>query len=144
MLRLAWVVSQFPAQYLGKLLGFNLWKLITQLPGVFLPFVRHFLSGCVCHVVYEVWLVRYLFFSFQAWYFLKWIITSVGQRKHKHVSTPYEFLIVINRMIKFDCRKWSNKIELTKKKIAIGMQSNLRFPKYWQNMHGIIRIETCQ
>ena len=37
----AWVVSQFPAQYFRKLPGFNLSKL-TQLSGVFFPFVGHF------------------------------------------------------------------------------------------------------
>ena len=38
------------------------------------------------HVVYEVWLVSCLFFSFQIWYFRKWIITSIGQSKHMRVT----------------------------------------------------------
>ena len=38
------------------------------------------------HVVYEVWLLSYLYFSFQIWYFWKWIITSIGQSKHMRVS----------------------------------------------------------
>ena len=38
------------------------------------------------HVVYEVWLDSYLFFSFQIWYFWKWIITSIGQSKHMRVT----------------------------------------------------------
>ena len=41
MLRLARVVSQFPAQYFGKEIGFNIWKLIL-LSGVFPTFVGHF------------------------------------------------------------------------------------------------------
>ena len=40
----------------------------------------------LCHVVYEVWLVSYLFPSFQTWYFRKWIITSIGQSKHMWVT----------------------------------------------------------
>ena len=70
MLRLARVVSQFPAQYFGKETGFNIWKL-TQLSGVFPPFVGHFFKQArkrevkLRHVVNEVWLVSYLFFSFQ-------------------------------------------------------------------------------
>ena len=44
MLRLVRVVSQFPAQYSGRLPGFNLWKL-TRLWGVFFPpFVGHLLN----------------------------------------------------------------------------------------------------
>ena len=31
------------------------------------------------YVVYKVWLVSYLFFSFQIWYLRKWISTSVGE-----------------------------------------------------------------
>ena len=91
MLCLARVVSQFPAQYFGNLPGFNLWKL-TWLSGVFPPFVGHFVKRArerevkLRHVVYEVWLVSYLFFSFQIWYFRKWIITSIGQSKHMRVT----------------------------------------------------------
>ena len=71
--------------------GFNLWKL-SRLSGVFLPFVGHFFKrarepeGKLRHVVYEVWLVSYLFFLFQIWYFLKWIITNIGQSKHMRVT----------------------------------------------------------
>ena len=70
------VVSQFPAQYFGKLPGFNLLKL-TRLSGVFPPFFGHFFKRArerevkLRHVVYEVLLVSYLFFSFQIWYFRK-------------------------------------------------------------------------
>ena len=104
MLRLARVVSQFPAQYFGNLAGFNLWKL-TWLSGVFPPFVGHFVKRArerevkLRHVVYEVWLVSYLFFSFQIWYFRKCIITSIGQSKHMRVTrfNPYEFLVSPNR-----------------------------------------------
>ena len=60
MLRLAQVVSQFPAQHFRKLPGFNLSKL-TQLSGVFLPFVDHFYKRALEHgevklrqVVYKV------------------------------------------------------------------------------------------
>ena len=62
MLRLARLVSQFPAQYFGKLPGFNLSKL-TRLSGVFPPFVGHFFKRArerevkLRHVVYEVRLV---------------------------------------------------------------------------------------
>ena len=69
MLSLARVVSQFPAQYFGKLPGFNLWKL-TRLSGVFPLCFGHFFKRVrerevkLRHVVYEVWLVSYLFFSF--------------------------------------------------------------------------------
>ena len=38
------------------------------------------------HVVYEFWLGIYLFFSFQIWYFVKWIISSIGQSKHMRVT----------------------------------------------------------
>ena len=75
--------------------------------GVFPPFVGHFFKRArnpevkLRHVVYEVWLVSYLFFSFQIWHFRKWIITSIGQSKHMswelQVSTPYEFLLIYNR-----------------------------------------------
>ena len=92
MLRLARVVrQQYPAQCFGKIPGFNLWKL-SRLSGVFPPFVGHFFKrarepeGKLRHVVYEVWLVSYLFFSFQIWYFRKWIITSIGQSKHMRVT----------------------------------------------------------
>ena len=92
VLRLAWVVrQQYPDQCFGKIPGFNLWKL-SQLSGVFPPFVGYFFKrawepeGELHHVVYEVWLVSYLFFSFQIWYFWKWIITSIGQSKHMRVT----------------------------------------------------------
>ena len=60
--------------------------------GSFPPFVGHFFKRArepevkLRHVVYEVWLVSYLFFSFQIWYFRKWTITSVGQSKHTRVT----------------------------------------------------------
>ena len=40
-----------------------------------------------------LWLVSYLFFSFQISYFRKWIITSIREANiwELHVSTPYEF-----------------------------------------------------
>ena len=44
MLCLARVVRQFPAQYFGKLPGFNLWKL-TRLSGVFFPVCRPFFEA---------------------------------------------------------------------------------------------------
>ena len=53
---------------------------------------RHFFKrarepeGKLRHVVYEIWLVSYLFFSFQIWYFRKWIITSMRQSKHMRVT----------------------------------------------------------
>ena len=37
-------------------------------------------------VVYELWSVSYLCFSFQIWYFWNWIITSIGQSKHMRVA----------------------------------------------------------
>ena len=80
MLRLVRVVrQQNPAQCFGKILGFNLWKL-SRLSGVFHPFVGHFFKRArepeikLRHVVYEIWLVSYLFFSIQICYFRKWII----------------------------------------------------------------------
>ena len=91
MLRLARVVSQCPAQNFSKLSGFNLWKL-TRLSGVFPPVYGHFFKRVrerevkLRHVVYEVWWVSHLFFSFQIWYFRKWIITSIGQSKHMRVT----------------------------------------------------------
>ena len=42
--------------------------------------------GKLRHVVYEVGLVSYLFFSFQIWYLRKWIFTSIGQGKHMRVT----------------------------------------------------------
>ena len=90
MSSLARVVSHFP-QYFGKLPGFNLWKL-TRLSGVFPPFFGHFFKRArerevkLRHVVYEVLLDSYLFFSFQIWYFRKWIITSIEQGKHMRVT----------------------------------------------------------
>ena len=75
----------------GKIPGFNLWKL-SWLSGVFPPFVGQFSKWMrepevkLHHVVYEVWLVSYLFFWFQIWYFRKWIITSIGQSKHMRVT----------------------------------------------------------
>ena len=91
MLRLAWVVrQQNPAECFSKIPGFNLWKL-SRLSGVFPPFGGHFFKRVrepevkLRHLVYEVWLVSYLFFSFQIWYFRKWIITSIGQSKHLRV-----------------------------------------------------------
>ena len=80
----------------GKIPGFNLWKL-SWLSGVFPPFVRQFSKWMrepevkLHHVVYEVWLVSYLFFSFQIWCFRKWIIKA--NICELHVSTPYGFLI---------------------------------------------------
>ena len=91
LFRLARVVSQFPAQYFDKLPGFNLWKL-TRLSGFFPPFVSHFFKQAregevkLRHVVYEVWLVSYIFFSFQVWYFRTWITTSIGQSKRMRVT----------------------------------------------------------
>ena len=38
------------------------------------------------YVVYKVWLVSYLFFSFQIWYLRKWIFTSIRQGKHMRVT----------------------------------------------------------
>ena len=35
----------------------------------------------------EVWLVSYLFFSFQIWYMRKWMFTSIGQSKHMRVTS---------------------------------------------------------
>ena len=73
MLRLAWVVSQFPAQCFGNLPDFNIWK-FTQRSGVLPPFAGHFFERAreheveLRHVVYEIWLVSYLFFSFQIIY----------------------------------------------------------------------------
>ena len=77
-----------------------------RLSGVFPPFVGHFLKRVrerkvkLRHIVYKVWLVSYLFFSFQIWYFKKGIITSIEQsnRWELHVSTPYEFLRVFNKL----------------------------------------------
>ena len=99
MLRLARVVRQYPAQCFGKIPGFNLWKL-SRLSEVFAPFVGHFFKRArepevkLRHAVYEVWLVSYLFFSFQIYYFRKWIITSIRQSKHMRVTrfNPLEFL----------------------------------------------------
>ena len=91
MFRLAQVVRQYPAQCFGKIPGFNLSKL-SRLSGVFPSSVGHFFKRArehevkLHHVVYEVWLVSYLFFSFQIWYFWKWIITSIGQSKHMRVT----------------------------------------------------------
>ena len=92
MLRLARVVrQQYPSQCFVKIPGLNLWKL-SWLSGVFPPFVGHFFKRArepevkLHHVVYEVRLVSYLFFSFQIWYFRKWIITSIGQSKHMRVT----------------------------------------------------------
>ena len=67
MLSLARVVSQFPAQYFGKLPG--LFLTFESLLG-FREFFPRF-SPVLPHVVYEVCLVSYLFFSFQIWYFRK-------------------------------------------------------------------------
>ena len=59
VLRLAWVVRQFPAQCFGKIPGFNLSKL-SRHSGVFPPFVSHFFKRArepevkLRHVVYEV------------------------------------------------------------------------------------------
>ena len=58
----------------------------------FPPFVRHFFQQArepevkLHHVVYKVWLVSYLFISFQIWYFREWMITSIGQSKHLRVT----------------------------------------------------------
>ena len=38
------------------------------------------------HLVYEIWSVSYLFFSFQIWYLRKWKFTSIGQSKHTRVT----------------------------------------------------------
>ena len=93
MLRLARVVrQQYPAQCFGKIPDFNLWKFCRLAFGSFSPVVGHFFKRArepevkLRHVVYEVWLVSYLFFSFQIWYFRKWIITSIGQSKHMIVT----------------------------------------------------------
>ena len=93
MLCMDQVVSQFPAEYFRKLPGFNLSKL-NWLSGVFLPFVGHFYKQVrergevkLTQVIYEVWLVSYLFFSFQIWYFRKCIITSSRQSKHMKVTS---------------------------------------------------------
>ena len=43
MLRLDWLVSQFPSQYFSKLPGFNLWKL-TWFSGVFPPMGGHIIQ----------------------------------------------------------------------------------------------------
>ena len=65
---------------------------LSRFLGVFAPFVGHFFKRArepevkLRHVVYEVWLVSYLFSSFQIWYFRKWIITSIGQSKHMRVT----------------------------------------------------------
>ena len=100
MLRLAWVVrQQYPPQFFGKIPGFNLGKL-SRLSGVFPRCVGHIFKRArepevnLRHVVYEVWLVSYLFFSFQIWYFRKWIITSIRHSKHMRVTrfNPLEFL----------------------------------------------------
>ena len=78
MLRLARVVSQFPAQYFGKITGVN--HIIESLLGFEEFFPR--LSAIsfkwarerevkFFHVVYEFLLVSYLFFLLQIWYFRK-------------------------------------------------------------------------
>ena len=60
--------------------------------GSFPPLVGHFFKRArerkvkLSHVVYEVWLVGYLFCSCQIRYFRKWIITSIGKRKHMRVT----------------------------------------------------------
>ena len=51
--------------------------------GRFSPVCRpFFLSGRV----YEVWLVSYFYFTFQIWYFRKWIIASIEQSNHMRVT----------------------------------------------------------
>ena len=49
------------------------------------------------HVVYEVWSMSYLCFSFQIWYFWNWTRASDKANIWElHVSTPYEFLVLIS------------------------------------------------
>ena len=92
MLRLARLVSQFPAQYFGKLPRFNQPLKAYSAFGSFSPVCRPFFKQArerevkLRHVLYEAWLVSYLFFSFQIWYFRKWMITSIGQSKHMRVT----------------------------------------------------------
>ena len=60
-------------------------KFFSRLSAIFFKRAREH-EVKLCHVVYEVWLVSYLFFSFQIWYFRKWIITSIAQSKHMRVT----------------------------------------------------------
>ena len=59
-----------------------------QFSEVFSQFVDHFFQLArergvkLRHFVYEVWLVSYLFFSFQIWHLRKWMLTSIRQSKH--------------------------------------------------------------
>ena len=73
------------------LLGFPLTTSVSFLVSVFgsfTPVCRPFFERAgergvkLRHVVYEVWLVSYLFFSFQTWHLRKWKLTSIGQSKH--------------------------------------------------------------
>ena len=71
---------------------FQLLKAFSALGSFFPCLSAIFLSGRgnlkenYVNVVYEIWWVSYLFFSFQIWYFRKWIITSIGQSKHLRVT----------------------------------------------------------
>ena len=53
-------------------------------------------------VVYDIWLVSCLFFSFHIWYLWKWKFTSIGQSKHIWVTrfNPYEILFSQHRSYK--------------------------------------------
>ena len=60
--------------------------------GSFTPFCRPFFKRAqerevkLRHILYEVWLVSHLLFSFLLWYFRKWITTSIGQSKHMSIT----------------------------------------------------------
>ena len=82
------------------------------------------------HVVYEVWLVSYIFFLFQLWYsctvyMRKWMFSSIGQTNiwEFHISTPHEFLTAANSCCgptnESIVQKWINEIQSTPDKLNL-------------------------
>ena len=123
MLCLARVVRQYyPAQYFGKIPGFNLWKLkLSRLSGVFPPLVDHFFKRVrerevkLRYVVYEVWLVSYLLSSFQIWYFWKWIIMSIG------LQQTYESYM-FQPLMSFSCDSTKRRTKRGRRRNSLGVK----------------------
>ena len=94
------LLASYPRDFIYSL-GF-------RVTGVFPPFGGHFFRRArepekkLRHVVYKIWLVSYLIFSFQIWYFPKWIITSIGQSKHMRVTRFNSLWVSGNTWYRYD------------------------------------------
>ena len=120
-----------PARFSCSALQLASW---FQFSEVFPPFVGHFFERAgergvkLRHVVYEVWLVSYLFFSFQTWHLRKWKFTSIGQSKH----------MVIRKICRSAIGQFSNQSLITVPEVFAKVNSAQFSSRFWSwelNLH---------